>query len=114
MFSLYSYISSLFHELGKSVGVENLPNEILRNENLVIVLFNLCFFFRGMVPKSGCESIVCQILKTGKDYRDPYGYMSINLMSTAAKLFHSILNKRLVNYLEQEIKHSLRGAKRFS
>ncbi|VDH95785.1 Hypothetical predicted protein [Mytilus galloprovincialis] len=37
---------------GKSVGVDNLPNEILKNENLLHILtklFNLCFT-SGIVP----------------------------------------------------------------
>ncbi|CAG2212577.1 unnamed protein product [Mytilus edulis] len=89
---------------GKSVGVDNLPNEILKNENLLHILtklFNLCFT-SGIVPSLWCKSIICPILKSGKDYRDPYGYRGISLMSTVAKLFSSILNSRMVSFFESE------------
>ena len=90
-------------KLGKSVGIDNLPNEILKKEKLITILnelFNLCFL-NAIIPELWSKSIIVPILKPGKDYRDPYGYRSISLMSTVAKLFSTILNKRIVSYLEQ-------------
>jgi hypothetical protein len=49
---------------GKAVGVDNLPNEILKNENLVNIfnqLFNLCFI-HGTLPNVWYKSIICPIL----------------------------------------------------
>lgn len=49
---------------GKAVGVNNLPNEILKNENLVNIfnqLFNLCFI-HGTLPNVWHKSIICPIL----------------------------------------------------
>ena len=90
--------------LGKSVGVDNIPNEILRNKVLYPIirqLFNACFNL-GVVPSQWNKSIICPILKPGKDSRDPYSYRSISLMSTVAKLFNSVLNNRLVKCLNQK------------
>ncbi|VDI44475.1 Hypothetical predicted protein [Mytilus galloprovincialis] len=90
-------------KLGKAVGVDNLPNEILCNKILTVPLqklFDMCFS-HGIVPSPWCQSIIHPILKDGKDYRDPLGYRGISLMSTVAKMFSSILNRRLTSYFER-------------
>ncbi|XP_076072119.1 uncharacterized protein LOC143043825 [Mytilus galloprovincialis] len=90
-------------KLGKAVGIDNLPNEILRNDNLTNVLhelYNTCFC-NGIVPDVWCQNIIQPLLKKGKDYRDPLSYRCISLMSTVAKVFSHILNKRLVKYIEE-------------
>lgn len=87
---------------GKAVGVDNVPNEILKSDKLTNILhelYNVCFS-HGIVPDMWCQSIICPILKNGKDYRDPLGYRGISLMSTVAKVFSQIMNERLVRYLE--------------
>lgn len=71
---------------GKAVGVDNVPNEILKNENLINILnqlFNL-YFIHGTLPNLWYKSIICPILKPRKDYRDPYSYRSISVMSTCS------------------------------
>ncbi|VDI51031.1 Hypothetical predicted protein [Mytilus galloprovincialis] len=87
---------------GKATGIDNLPNEFLKSEKLIHVLlelFNVCFS-NGIVPDAWCQSIICPLLKKGKDYRDPLSYRCISLMSTVAKVFSQILNGRLMKYLE--------------
>ena len=87
---------------GKAVGLDNLPNEILKNDRLTNILnelFNVCFCY-GIVPDNWCLSIICPLLKKGKDQYDPLNYRSISLMSTVAKTFSQILNNRLMKYLE--------------
>ncbi|CAG2189455.1 unnamed protein product [Mytilus edulis] len=72
--SLEEIESAMKHaKLGKAVGIDNLPNEVLRNTSLLSVLqklFNVCFP-NGIVPSMWCSSIIHPILKDGKDYRDP-------------------------------------------
>jgi len=58
-------------------------------------------FTNGIVPNLWCRSIIHPILKSGKDYREPLSYRSISLMSTVAKMFSYILNKRIVRFLER-------------
>ena len=101
--SLEEIESAMKHaKLGKAVGIDNLPNEVLRNTSLLSVLqklFNVCFP-NGIVPSMWCSSIIHPILKDGKDYRDPMGNRCISLMSTVAKMFSFILNKRLVTFFD--------------
>ncbi|VDI40930.1 Hypothetical predicted protein [Mytilus galloprovincialis] len=87
---------------GKAVGIDNNPNGILKSNNFTSILhelYNVCFL-HCEVPDMWFQSIICPILKNGKDYRDPLGYKGISLMSTVAKVFSQILNERLVRYLE--------------
>ncbi|CAG2207481.1 unnamed protein product [Mytilus edulis] len=87
---------------GKATGIENLSNEFSKSKKLINVLlelFNVCCS-NGIVPDAWCQSIICPLLKKGKDYRDPLSYRCISLMSTVAKVFSQILNGRLMKYLE--------------
>ncbi|CAG2223288.1 unnamed protein product [Mytilus edulis] len=55
-------------KLGKAVGIDNLPNEILRNDNLTNVLhelYNTCFC-NGIVPDVWCQNIIQPLLKKGR------------------------------------------------
>ncbi|VDH94472.1 Hypothetical predicted protein [Mytilus galloprovincialis] len=90
-------------KLGKAVGVDNLLNKILCNTILTVPLqklFDMCFT-HGIVPSPWCQSIIYPIFKGGKDCRDQLGYLGISLMSTVAKMFSSILNRRLTSYFER-------------
>ena len=46
------------------------------------------------------KSIIIPIHKKGKDKNEPLSYRGISLMATSAKLFTSILNNRIKQYLE--------------
>lgn len=86
----------------KATGIENIPNEVLKCEKLhklLLKLFQLCFD-RNILPTKWDYSIIHPILKKGKDYRVPLNHRSISLMSTVAKLFNSILSKRITEYLD--------------
>ena len=90
---------------GKAVGIENIPNEILKCDKLVPVLFRLfsaCFeHTSNMIPSLWYKTIIQHVLKRGKDSRDPSNYRGISLMSTIAKLFSAILNDRICSYLDE-------------
>ena len=86
----------------KATGIENIPNEVLKCERLkelLLKLFQRCFE-NNILPSKWEFSIIHPILKKGKDYRLPLSYRSISLMSTVAKLFNSILCKRITEYLD--------------
>ena len=96
------YQATMKTKPGKAVGVDNLPNEILRNNNLLPVLvklFGVCFE-NGLVPSEWGNANIQPILKPGKDKTVPLNYRVIGLMSTVAKLYSSILNARLMKYLD--------------
>ncbi|VDI71747.1 Hypothetical predicted protein [Mytilus galloprovincialis] len=55
----------------KAVGLDNILNEIIKNDKLLTVLdrlFNTCFT-DGIVPDYWTKSIIHPLLKKGKDYR---------------------------------------------
>ena len=88
---------------GKSVGVEEIPNEALKAPSLLNVplsLFGFCFNY-SVVPSVWYKSIIKPIPKSlGSDLRIPLNYRGISLLSTVYKLYSSILNVRLTRYLE--------------
>ena len=86
----------------KATGIENIPNEILKNTkltDLLLKLFRKCFE-NSILPSMWDYSIIYPILKKGKDYRNPLSYRSISLMSTVAKVFNSIICKRISDFLD--------------
>ncbi|VDI09669.1 Hypothetical predicted protein [Mytilus galloprovincialis] len=53
---------------GKAVGINNLPNEILKSDVLsktLHELFNVCFSYES-VPGPWCRSIICPLLKKAR------------------------------------------------
>ena len=87
----------------KAVGLDNIPNEIIKNYELLMVLhrlFNICLT-NGTFPEYWCKSLIHLLLKKGKDYRDCLGYWCISLISTIAKPYRSILKSHLLEYLEE-------------
>jgi hypothetical protein len=87
---------------GKSTGIDNIPSEILKCEKL---LPPLCALFDtslkiGIFPSMWSKSVISPIPKRGKDPRIPNNTRGISLVSTVYKIFATILNNRLVAYLE--------------
>ena len=88
---------------GKAVGIDNIPNEVLKCENIadiLRVLYNKCFH-HGMVPNIWSQTLISPIAKPGKDPRIPTNCRGISLISTVSKIFSTVLNLRLVNYLDK-------------
>jgi len=90
---------------GKSVGYDQLPYEILKLPVIVDVLhslFKLCLE-TSITPSVWRTAIISPIPKDpSKDARVPLNYRGISLLSTVSKLYSSILNNRLMSYLETE------------
>ena len=86
----------------KSVGVDLLPNEILKNNYLTRILqalFQKCFD-AGLVPSAWTKAIIKPIPKAAdSDPRIPANYRGISLLSCLSKMFTSILNRRITNHI---------------
>ena len=92
---------------GKSMGPDNLPYEIFKNENSVNLLTKLYnyIFETGVIPSLWRTAIIKPIPKNStKDFRVPAQYRAISLLSAVYKLFTTILNKRISDFLDQNCK----------
>ena len=85
--------------------MEDIPNEVSKSPpllNMLFCLFRFCFK-HSIVPSVWYKSIIKPIPKSSKnDPRIPLNYRGISLLSTVYKLYSSILNARLTEYLETE------------
>ena len=91
-------------KLNKAVGIDNLPNEILKSPASIKVLTRLFkkVFQSGIIPTCWKYGILKPIPKSSlNDLRDPLQYRAISLLSTVYKLFSSIINKRIVKVCEE-------------
>ena len=80
-----------------------IPNEALKNRNAKLLFhkfFQLCFV-SGLSPTEWDASDIKPIPKKDKDPRDPLQNRCITLMCCVAKLYSSILNRRLQSFLEK-------------
>ena len=88
----------------KAPGVDKLPNEVLKNNDMILVLWNLinkCFIY-CKVPTVWLKAVICPIPKGGsRDRHVPLNYRGISLLPTIAKVFSGVLNNRLDSYNEQ-------------
>ena len=87
----------------KSVGLDNLPYEIFKNnqsDKILVKLFNKIFDY-GLTPSIWNMAIIKPIPKNSlADPRIPLEYRGISLLSTVYKLFTSVLNNRIVGAAE--------------
>ena len=90
---------------GKAVGPDKIPYEVLKYPIIIDILhklFNYCFD-TGIIPSIWRKAIITPIPKDlTKDKRIPLNYRGISLLSVVSKLYSSILNKRLLTYLDTE------------
>ncbi len=88
----------------KSVGIDNLPNEIFKNresEQLLTTLFDKIYTCH-LTPTVWNLAIIKPIPKNSSaDPRLPLEYRGISLLSTVYKLFTSVLNNRIVRLAER-------------
>jgi hypothetical protein len=87
----------------KAPGIDNIPYEILMNDDVVKILFNLyskCFSY-GLTPSTWLQAIISPIPKgSDKDPFVPTNYRGISLLSCVCKGYTNILNNRLSSYFE--------------
>ena len=86
---------------GKSLGLDNISNEMLKASRSFMLscflkLFN-AVFRSGHYPKSWSESFICPLYKSD-DPKRPENYRGIAINNSIGKLFNIILNNRLDNF----------------
>ncbi len=89
---------------GKACGIDLITNEMLKASSSILLpafhkLFNL-ILTSGQYPSAWSNSWLKPLHKGG-DQTDPNRYRGISIMSCLGKLFCSILNNRLVSFLEK-------------
>ena len=90
-------------KLGKSPGIDGILNEMLKYGSSSI-LTPLCSLFNvilrsGTFPNAWKKAFLVPVFKSG-DTSDPSNYRGISINSCLAKLFTSVLNRRLINFLD--------------
>ena len=88
-------------KLNKFVGPDAIPNEILKHNDvklLLLDLFRLCQK-TGSMPSMWQKAILAPIPKstTGNNY-NPLNYRGISLLSNIGRCFSSFSNNRIVRY----------------
>ena len=79
-----------------------IPNDILKKMNAKVLLyrfFNVCFK-SGLNPSDWDYNDIKPVPKPDKDQRDPLQNRCISILCCVAKVYSSILNRRLQIYLE--------------
>lgn len=87
----------------KATGCDNIPNEVLKSDDVKIMLYKLFVFCfeNSKVPVEWMKAIINPIPK-GSD-KNPYlplSYRGISLLSCIGKIYTGILNSRITKYLE--------------
>jgi len=90
---------------GTAPGPDYIPNEMLKHcsavpsfVNILVHLFNACIQ-QQQTPKTWHKANIYAIFKKGNP-NDPLNYRLIALLCTTYKLYSSLINKRLSNFLE--------------
>ena len=89
-------------KIKKAVGIDNIPVEILKNEQMtdvLVSLFNKCFT-SGMIPMAWTKSLINPVPKAG-DMRYTSNYRGISVTASMYKVYCSVLNERLNTWAEE-------------
>ena len=83
----------------KAEGIDEIPAEILKNQNLLLVietLFNQCFR-PGKIQELWKSGIIAPVVKSSTtDKRNPANYRGITITPAIYKLYCNVLNNRLI------------------
>ena len=102
--TLQETLNALKHaKNGKAVGIDNIPNEILKVPLLQEILCEKSCFEKNKIPSVWYKAIIHPILKPEKSPLFPLSHRGINLISTFAEVFSTILNTRLSNFAENQM-----------
>ena len=88
-------------KLRKASGIDDIPAEVLGNETCIDLLFKIIShaFACGKVPNEWSNGIIKPLPKND-DLRDPLSCRPITIISITCKIYANILNKRLLQWLE--------------
>ena len=90
-------------KLRKAPGPDGIIGEIIRYSGNQVVHFFVKFFNtlfdKGIFPDGWTESIVIPLFKKG-DMNNPSNYRGISLCDTSSKLYRTIINNRLREWVE--------------
>ena len=89
---------------GKAPGLDTVSNNMLKSGQSVLLkclhkMFNTCLSY-GIYPNSWADGFIVPLHK-GNDTHDPNNYRGITITSAIGKLFNSVLNNRLDQFLEK-------------
>jgi len=110
----YNEICSIINKLklNKATGSDNMPPELLNHEGrtlkqklykLVLMMWN-----NEQLPQQLNEGIICPVYKKG-DRLKCNNYRPITLLNIAHKIFAIILNKRLIENIENKLEDNQMG-----
>ena len=88
----------------KATGLDAIPNEVLHQFDMQIMLYKLFSFIfdKAIAPSLWLKAIVHPIYKGGgKDPRSPMSYRGISLLSCVYKVYTALLNRRIVKYCDE-------------
>ena len=91
-------IGELFKHAGH-LAVDILIRFFKYSVDFLVRFFNI-LFDRGIYPYSWTESIIVPLFKKGNQ-NDPNNYRGISLCDISSKLYSSIINNRLQEWIEQ-------------
>ena len=88
---------------GKAAGPDGIIPEMLKHAsnqmvNFLVKFFNV-LFDEGTYPLNWCESIILSLFKKG-DCNNPNNYRGISLCDVTGKLYSSIINNRLQEWID--------------
>lgn len=89
---------------GKACGLDSITNEMIKNSitSMLPCLSELMtrIYALGIYPDAWCKGYITCMHKKGS-YTDPNNYRAITITSALSKIFNSVLNERLENYLDE-------------
>ena len=102
----------------KATGTDCIPNEIY-NVGSVGTVKTLTMIFNtsyktGKIPHEWGRSVICPIFKNKGDFLKCENYIGISLLNHACKIYESVLERKLINIVEDKLgswQHGFRRGK---
>ncbi len=90
-------------KINKSSGIDQIPNEVLKNHDVMLplfILFTKCLE-SGIVPTIWLKALISPVAKSAsKDPYNPLIYRGISLLSCVSKVISGLINNHVINYCE--------------
>jgi ribonuclease HI len=103
-FSAYELEFVIKHKCDSSPGIDSIPYAFFKHLSAfalgVILVFLNSIWMAGNLPTQWKNTLLVPIPKQGKDLRQSESYRPISLTSCFCKVYESMINRRLMYYLE--------------